>query len=240
MLNVVNGDKVAVDAILEHPDIAAVSFVGSTPIAKYIQLKGIEHGKRVQALGGAKNHMLVLPDADLDLAADPAINAAYGSAGERCMAVSVVVAVGDTGDELIGKIAERADKGLRIGPGDDPASEMGPLITREHRDKVASYVEGAAAQGADVVIDGTGYTVEGHEDGYLIGVSLLDKVTSRDGRLPGRDLRPGAVRRPRRDVRRGHRADEQLAAGATAPRSSPGTAVRPAASSWRSRPAWSA
>ncbi|QHC21001.1 CoA-acylating methylmalonate-semialdehyde dehydrogenase [Streptomyces sp. GS7] len=176
VLNVVNGDKVAVDALLEHPDVAAVSFVGSTPIARYIHTTGTANGKRVQALGGAKNHMLVLPDADLDLAADSAINAAYGSAGERCMAVSVVVAVGDTADPLIGKIKERAGK-LRIGPGDDPASEMGPLITKAHRDKVASYVTGAAAQGADVVIDGTGHTVKGYEDGHWIGISLLDHVT---------------------------------------------------------------
>ncbi|MFF4085575.1 CoA-acylating methylmalonate-semialdehyde dehydrogenase [Streptomyces nigra] len=175
VLNVVQGDKVAVDRLLEHPDVEAVSFVGSTPIARYIQLKAVEHGKRVQALGGAKNHMLVLPDADLDLAADQAINAAYGSAGERCMAVSVVVAVGGTGDELVAKIADRA-RNLRVGPGDDPASEMGPLITREHRDKVASYVASAAAQGAEVVVDGTGHTVEGHEDGFFLGVSLLDRV----------------------------------------------------------------
>ncbi|MFI0778300.1 CoA-acylating methylmalonate-semialdehyde dehydrogenase [Streptomyces sp. NPDC021212] len=178
VLNVVNGDKVAVDRLLEHPDVAAVSFVGSTPIAQYIQSKAVEHGKRVQALGGAKNHMLVLPDADLDFAADNAINAAYGSAGERCMAVSVVVAVGDIGDDLVKKIADRAAK-LRIGPGNDPSSEMGPLITKEHRDKVASYVHGAAAQGAEVVVDGTGYTVEGHPEcaaGFFIGVSLLDKV----------------------------------------------------------------
>ncbi|MGW9494340.1 CoA-acylating methylmalonate-semialdehyde dehydrogenase [Streptomyces prasinus] len=175
VLNVVHGDRTAVDRILEHPDIEAVSFVGSTPIARHIQLKATEHGKRVQALGGAKNHMLVLPDADLDLAADQAINAAYGSAGERCMAVSVVVAVGDIGDDLVGRITERAKK-LRIGPGVDPASEMGPLITREHRDKVASYVAGAAAQGAEVVLDGTGLTVDGHEDGFFVGVSLLDRV----------------------------------------------------------------
>ncbi|MFC5957176.1 CoA-acylating methylmalonate-semialdehyde dehydrogenase [Streptomyces pratens] len=175
VLNVVQGDREAVDRILEHPDIEAVSFVGSTPIARHIQLKATEHGKRVQALGGAKNHMLVLPDADLDLAADQAINAAYGSAGERCMAVSVVVAVGDIGDDLVGRITERAKK-LRIGPGNDPASEMGPLITREHRDKVASYVAGAAAQGAEVVLDGTGLTVDGHEDGFFVGVSLLDRV----------------------------------------------------------------
>ncbi|MER6050883.1 CoA-acylating methylmalonate-semialdehyde dehydrogenase [Streptomyces sp. BHT-5-2] len=176
VLNVVNGDKVAVDALLAHPDVAAVSFVGSTPIARYIHTTGTANGKRVQALGGAKNHMLVLPDADLDLAADSAINAAYGSAGERCMAISVVVAVGETADPLIGKIKERADR-LRIGPGEDPASEMGPLITKAHRDKVASYVTGAAAQGADVVIDGTGYTVEGYEAGHWLGVSLLDNVT---------------------------------------------------------------
>ncbi|WP_405742127.1 CoA-acylating methylmalonate-semialdehyde dehydrogenase [Streptomyces sp. NBC_01525] len=176
VLNVVNGDKVAVDRILEHPDIAAVSFVGSTPIAKYIHTTGTANGKRVQALGGAKNHMLVLPDADLDLAADSAINAAYGSAGERCMAISVVVAVGETADPLIEKIKARA-AALRIGPGDDPASEMGPLITKVHRDKVASYVQGAAAQGADVVVDGTGFTVEGFEGGHWLGVSLLDNVT---------------------------------------------------------------
>ncbi|KWT63109.1 methylmalonate-semialdehyde dehydrogenase [Streptomyces albus subsp. albus] len=176
VLNIVNGDKVAVDRILEHPDIAAVSFVGSTPIARYIHTTGTANGKRVQALGGAKNHMLVLPDADLDLAADSAINAAYGSAGERCMAISVVVAVGDTADPLIEKIKERA-AALTIGPGDDPSSEMGPLITKAHRDKVASYVAGAAAQGADVVIDGTDFTVPGHENGHWIGVSLLDNVT---------------------------------------------------------------
>ncbi|MFE1844131.1 CoA-acylating methylmalonate-semialdehyde dehydrogenase [Streptomyces sp. NPDC014603] len=175
VLNVVQGDREAVDRLLEHPDVEAVSFVGSTPIARHIQLRAVEHGKRVQALGGAKNHMLVLPDADLDLAADQAINAAYGSAGERCMAVSVVVAVGGIGDDLVGRIAERARK-LRVGPGDDPASEMGPLITREHRDKVASYVAGAAAQGAEVVVDGTELTVEGHEDGFFLGVSLLDRV----------------------------------------------------------------
>ncbi|MEU6326727.1 CoA-acylating methylmalonate-semialdehyde dehydrogenase [Streptomyces sp. NPDC047049] len=204
VLNVVNGDKVAVDAILEHPDIAAVSFVGSTPIARYIHTTGTANGKRVQALGGAKNHMLVLPDADLDLAADSAINAAYGSAGERCMAISVVVAVGETADPLIGKIKERADK-LRIGPGDDPASEMGPLITKAHRDKVASYVSGAAAQGADVVIDGTGYTVEGYEDGHWVGVSLLDHVT------PGMDAYRDEIFGPVLSVVRVETYDEAIA-----------------------------
>ncbi|MEU2888896.1 CoA-acylating methylmalonate-semialdehyde dehydrogenase [Streptomyces albidoflavus] len=177
VVNVVNGDKPAVDRLLEHPDVAAVSFVGSTPIARHIHATASAHGKRVQALGGAKNHMLVLPDADLDAAADAAVSAAYGSAGERCMAVSAVVAVGAIGDELVAKIKERAEK-ITIGPGHDPASEMGPLITAAHRDKVAGYVAGAAAQGADVVLDGTGFTVEGYEKGHWIGLSLLDKVST--------------------------------------------------------------
>ncbi|MEU3311836.1 CoA-acylating methylmalonate-semialdehyde dehydrogenase [Streptomyces sp. NPDC006687] len=175
VLNVVHGDKVAVDALLAHPDVAAVSFVGSTPIARHIHTTASANGKRVQALGGAKNHMLVLPDADLDAAADAAVSAAYGSAGERCMAISAVVAVGAIGDALVEKIRERAEK-IKIGPGNDPASEMGPLITAAHRDKVASYVKGAAGQGAEVVLDGTGYTVDGHENGHWIGLSLLDHV----------------------------------------------------------------
>ena len=175
VFNVVHGDKTAVDRLLEHPDVKAVSFVGSTPIARYIHTTASANGKRVQALGGAKNHMLVLPDADLDAAADAAVSAAYGSAGERCMAISAVVAVGSIGDELVEKIRERAEK-IKIGPGNDPTSEMGPLITAVHRDKVASYVTGAAAEGAKVVLDGTGYTVEGFEDGHWIGISLLDKV----------------------------------------------------------------
>ncbi|MEV4729511.1 CoA-acylating methylmalonate-semialdehyde dehydrogenase [Saccharopolyspora sp. NPDC049426] len=176
VLNVVHGDKTAVDRLLEHPDVDAVSFVGSTPIAKHVHDTAGAHGKRVQALGGAKNHMLVLPDADLDQAADAAVSAAYGSAGERCMAVSVVVAVDPIGDELVGKIADRA-RALTIGPGNDPASEMGPLITAEHRDKVASYVPRAREQGAEVVVDGTGLVVEGHEGGFFTGVSLVDQVT---------------------------------------------------------------
>ncbi|MEV6108526.1 CoA-acylating methylmalonate-semialdehyde dehydrogenase, partial [Streptomyces sp. NPDC051940] len=175
VLNVVNGDKVAVDRLLEHPDVRAVSFVGSTPIARYVHAQGTGHGKRVQALGGAKNHMLVLPDADLDAAADAAVSAAYGSAGERCMAISAVVAVGDVGDELVAKIRDRAEK-IKVGPGDDPSSEMGPLITREHRDKVAGYVESAREQGADVALDGTGFTVEGLENGHWFGLTLLDNV----------------------------------------------------------------
>ncbi|NGO67340.1 CoA-acylating methylmalonate-semialdehyde dehydrogenase [Streptomyces boncukensis] len=204
VLNVVNGDKIAVDRLLTHPDVAAVSFVGSTPIAQYIQAEATAHGKRVQALAGAKNHMLVLPDADLDHAADNAINAAYGSAGERCMAVSVVVAVGAMGDTLVDKIAERA-RTLRIGPGDDPASEMGPLITREHRDKVNSYVTGAADQGAQVVVDGTDFTVEGHESGFFTGVSLLDKVR------PGMDAYEDEIFGPVLCVVRAETYDEAIA-----------------------------
>jgi malonate-semialdehyde dehydrogenase (acetylating)/methylmalonate-semialdehyde dehydrogenase len=174
VFNVVMGDKIAVDAILEHPDISAVSFVGSTPIAKYIYETAAKHGKKVQALGGAKNHMVVLPDADIEMAADAAVSAAYGSAGERCMAVSVVVAVGDVADPLVDAIKERLPK-VKIGPGTDPDNEMGPLITCEHRDKVASYIDGAREQGATVVADGRELDVGG--DGFFLGVSLLDEVT---------------------------------------------------------------
>ncbi|WP_030908140.1 CoA-acylating methylmalonate-semialdehyde dehydrogenase [Streptomyces sp. NRRL F-5126] len=177
VFNVLHGDREAVDALLVHPDVAAVSFVGSTPIARHIHAEATAAGKRVQALGGAKNHMLVLPDADLDAAADAAVSAAYGSAGERCMAISAVVAVGSAGDELVSRIVERAGR-ITIGPGDDPASEMGPLITRAHRDKVAWYVRSAAGQGAEVVLDGTDFTVEGHEQGHWIGLSLLDRVST--------------------------------------------------------------
>jgi malonate-semialdehyde dehydrogenase (acetylating)/methylmalonate-semialdehyde dehydrogenase len=175
VFNVTHGDKVAVDRILEHPDIRAVSFVGSTPIARYIYETGTRNGKRVQALGGAKNHMVVLPDADVEMAADAAVSAAYGSAGERCMAISVVVAVGDVGDRLVGAIAERLPK-LTIGPGTDPESEMGPLITREHRDKVASAIERGREQGATVVADGREHE-RTDSDGFFLGVSLLDDVT---------------------------------------------------------------
>src|SRR3954452_12746688 len=174
VFNVVNGDKVAVDAVLQHPDIAAVSFVGSTPIAKYVYEQGTGAGKRVQALGGAKNHMIVLPDADMDMAADAAVSAAYGSAGERCMAISQVVAVGDAGDRLVAAIKERLPK-IKIGNGLEPDVEMGPLVTREHRDKVAGYIDGAHQQGADVVADGRESAPDG--DGFFLGVSLLDNVT---------------------------------------------------------------
>ena len=173
VFTVIQGDKVAVDRILEHPDIQAVSFVGSTPIAQYIYETGTKHGKRVQALGGAKNHMVVLPDADIDMAADAAVSAAYGSAGERCMAVSVVVAVGSVGDELVQAIAARLPK-VKVGPGTDPDAEMGPLITGVHRDAVASYLADAPGEGATVVVDGR--TADLPAEGFFLGTSLVDHV----------------------------------------------------------------
>src|SRR6188508_1264895 len=170
VFNVVHGDKVAVDAILQHPDIAAVSFVGSTPIARYIYETGTRNGKRVQALGGAKNHMVVLPDADIDMAADAAVSAGFGSAGERCMAVATVVAVGDVADPLVEAISKRLPN-VKVGPGSDPDAEMGPLVTRQHRDKVASYLDSSKDQGATVVADGRDHPLyEG--DGFFLGVCL--------------------------------------------------------------------
>jgi malonate-semialdehyde dehydrogenase (acetylating)/methylmalonate-semialdehyde dehydrogenase len=173
VFSVVQGDREAVDRILEHPGIAAVSFVGSTPIARHVYETGTRHGKRVQALGGAKNHMVVLPDADVGMAADAAVSAGYGSAGERCMAVSAVVAVGDVADRLVDAIASRIPS-VAIGPGDDPDSEMGPLVTREHRDRVASYLDDAALGGATIVVDGRKQAFDG--DGFFLGASLLDSV----------------------------------------------------------------
>jgi malonate-semialdehyde dehydrogenase (acetylating)/methylmalonate-semialdehyde dehydrogenase len=174
VFNVVHGDKVAVDGLLEHPDVEAISFVGSTPIARYVYETATQTGKRCQALGGAKNHMIVLPDADIDMAADAAVSAAYGSAGERCMAVSAVVTVGDVADRLIEAIQARLPN-VKVGDGTDPASEMGPLITREHRQKVVSYLDSGREQGATLVADGRETTPEG--DGFFLGVSLLDNVT---------------------------------------------------------------
>ncbi|WP_375386283.1 CoA-acylating methylmalonate-semialdehyde dehydrogenase [uncultured Microbacterium sp.] len=174
VLNVVHGDRVAVDTLLESPDVRAISFVGSTPVARDLYQRAAAKGKRVQALGGAKNHMVVMPDAEIAQAADAAVSAAYGSAGERCMAVSVLVAVGaQTADDLVAAIAERVAV-LQIGPGTDAASDMGPLITAEHRDRVAGYVTGAEAEGATVVIDGTTEQFDG--DGFFLGASLIDHV----------------------------------------------------------------
>jgi len=173
VLNVVNGDKEAVDTLLTDARVAAVSFVGSTPIAKYVFATGSVNGKRVQALGGAKNHMIVLPDADIDMAADAAVSAAYGSAGERCMAISQVVAVGDVADDLIEAIKQRIPK-VKVGNGLQSDSEMGPLVTREHRDKVASYVENAPAEGAKIVVDGR--EGDAPRDGFFLAPSLIDDV----------------------------------------------------------------
>ncbi|MGF9660358.1 CoA-acylating methylmalonate-semialdehyde dehydrogenase [Arthrobacter crystallopoietes] len=175
VFNVVHGDKEAVDTLLDHPEIKSVSFVGSTPIAKYVYEKGTAAGKRVQALGGAKNHMIVLPDADLDLAADAAVSAGYGSAGERCMAISALVAVGGIADELVAKIAERT-RTLRIGDG-LRGTDMGPLVTKAHREKVAGYIEAGEASGATVVLDGRQVKADAEGDGFFLGPTLFDNVT---------------------------------------------------------------
>ena len=176
VFNVLHGDKVAVDALLTHPDVKAVSFVGSTPIAKYVYQTATAHGKRVQALGGAKNHMIVLPDADLDLAADAAVNAGFGSAGERCMAISALLAVGDIADELVAKIAQRANS-LRTGDG-LRGCDMGPLVTAQHRDKVAGYVDAGEAAGATIVVDGRTISPDAEGDGFFVGPTLFDNVTT--------------------------------------------------------------
>jgi len=175
VFNVVHGDKEAVDAILEHPGIHAVSFVGSTPIAKYIYQTCARNGKRVQALGGAKNHAVVLPDADLEFTADALIGAAYGSAGERCMAISAVVAVGAIGDPLVQRLKDKAAK-IKVGPGDGEGVEMGPLVTSAHRDKVAGYIDAGVAEGAQLVLDGRNKKIAGCEDGFYLGTTLFDRV----------------------------------------------------------------
>ncbi len=177
VLNIVHGDKQAVDAILDHPDIKAVSFVGSTPIAQYVYTRGTASGKRVQALGGAKNHMIVMPDADMDKAADALMGAGYGSAGERCMAVSVAVPVGDeTADKLVETLAPRVQS-LKIGPSTDPEADMGPLVTKEAQERVLGYIDKGVEEGADLVVDGRGLTLQGYENGYFVGGSLFDRVT---------------------------------------------------------------
>jgi malonate-semialdehyde dehydrogenase (acetylating) / methylmalonate-semialdehyde dehydrogenase len=176
VLNVVHGDKEAVDCILEHPDIKAVSFVGSTPIAEYVYSRGTAAGKRVQALGGAKNHMIVLPDADLDQAADALMGAGYGSAGERCMAISVAVPVGEkTADALVAKLRPRVEA-LKIGPATDAQAEMGPLITKAHQQKVLGYIDAGVKEGAELVVDGRGFSLQGYENGYFVGGTLFDRV----------------------------------------------------------------
>ncbi|MEH3034438.1 MAG: CoA-acylating methylmalonate-semialdehyde dehydrogenase [Aeromicrobium erythreum] len=177
VFNVVHGDKVAVDAILEHPDVAAVSFVGSTPIAKYVHEGASRTGKRVQALGGAKNHAVVMPDADLDFAADHIVAAGYGSAGQRCMAISAVVAVGPAADTLVDKIRERTHE-VKVGVGTDPDAEMGPVVTKASRDRIVDYVGQGESAGAKVVVDGRDLVVEDHEEGFFVGPTLIDHVTT--------------------------------------------------------------
>ena len=175
VFNVVHGDKVAVDAVLDHPGIAAVSFVGSTPIARYVHERGTQSGKRVQALGGAKNHAVVMPDADLDFAANHITAAAYGSAGERCMAISAVVAVGDAGDALIGRLKQKALE-IKVGPGSDPSSDMGPVVTAQARDRIAGYITRGGAAGATLVVDGRDCRVEGYPNGFFVGPTIFDHV----------------------------------------------------------------
>jgi malonate-semialdehyde dehydrogenase (acetylating)/methylmalonate-semialdehyde dehydrogenase len=198
--NVVHGDKEAVDALLTHPDIAAVSFVGSTPIARYIYETGTRHGKRVQALGGAKNHMLVLPDADLDMAADAAVSAAYGSAGERCMAISVVLAMDTIADALVEKVRERIPS-IQVGPASETGNEMGPLITGEHRDKVAGYIANAEGEGATLVVDGRDGAPE---EGFFLKPSLIDHAK------PGMKLYDEEIFGPVLVVTRVHSYDEGI------------------------------
>ena len=176
VFSVLHGDKEAVDGLLDHPDVAALSFVGSTPIARYIHERGTAQGKRVQALGGAKNHAIVLPDADVDFASDHLVAAAFGSAGERCMAISATIAVGTAGDALLEAVRAKADA-VRVGPGRDPASEMGPVITREAQERIERYVDSGQQQGADLVVDGRGLTVPGYEGGFFVGPTVFDRVT---------------------------------------------------------------
>jgi malonate-semialdehyde dehydrogenase (acetylating)/methylmalonate-semialdehyde dehydrogenase len=176
VFNIVHGDKEAVDALLAHPDIKAISFVGSTPVAKYIYTTAAAAGKRVQALGGAKNHAVILPDADFDFAADALAGAAYGSAGERCMAISVAVAVGASADPLVERLADKA-RNLKVGPGTADGMDMGPLVTKAHRDKVRGYVDAGVQEGAELVVDGRGLVVTGHEQGFFLGPALFDRVT---------------------------------------------------------------
>jgi malonate-semialdehyde dehydrogenase (acetylating)/methylmalonate-semialdehyde dehydrogenase len=177
VFNVVHGDKVAVDALLDHPDVRAISFVGSTPIARYVYERGTANGKRVQALGGAKNHMVVLPDADVSLAADAAVSAGFGSAGERCMAISVVVAVDPVGDELVAAISERMSA-IRTGDGRRAGCDMGPLVTGAHRDKVSSYVDAGVRAGANLIVDGREVAADGDEGGFWLGPTLFDRVAA--------------------------------------------------------------
>ena len=192
--NVVNGDKEAVDTLLEDPRVQAVSFVGSTPIAEYIYATGTKNGKRVQALGGAKNHAIVMPDADIDNAVSALMGAAYGSCGERCMAISVAVCVGDdTADTVVAKLTDEL-RDLKVGNGTDTSNHMGPLVTQAHHDNVRSYVDLGVEEGADLIVDGRTLTVDGHEDGFFLGGCLFRQRNRGYAHLPGGDFWPGVVR----------------------------------------------
>jgi malonate-semialdehyde dehydrogenase (acetylating)/methylmalonate-semialdehyde dehydrogenase len=204
VFNVVHGDKVAVDTILDSPDVAAVSFVGSTPIARYIHERGTANGKRVQALGGAKNHAIILPDADVDFAADHLAAAAFGSAGERCMAISAAVAVGSAGDAIVDAVNARARE-VRVGPGRDAASEMGPVITRQAQERILGLIDSGEEQGAKVTVDGRGHVVPGHEDGFFVGPTVIDQVT------PGMDVYTQEIFGPVLSVVRSDDVDEAIA-----------------------------
>jgi malonate-semialdehyde dehydrogenase (acetylating) / methylmalonate-semialdehyde dehydrogenase len=204
VFTVVQGGKEVVDALLDHPGVAALSFVGSTPVARYVHERGTAAGKRVQALGGAKNHAVVLPDADIDFASDHLVAAAFGSAGERCMAISAAVTVGGAGDALVEAVSAKA-AAITVGPGRDPSSEMGPIVTREARDRIAGYVGSGAEQGARVTVDGRGLVVPGHEDGFFIGPSVLDHVT------PSMDAYRDEIFGPVLSVLRADSVDEAIA-----------------------------
>ena len=237
VFNVVNGDKEAVDALLTHPDVKAVSFVGSTPIARYIYATGTANGKRVQALGGAKNHAIIMPDADIDMAVGALMGAAYGSAGERCMAISVAVPVGEATANRADREAGAEDRGAEDRARRATASsDMGPLVTAQHLAKVRGYVDQGEKEGAKLVVDGRSFKApQGYEGGYFVGGSLFDGVTTGHDDLEGGDLRPGAVGRPSGELCRGGRDGRRSTSTATAWRSSPATATPPGPSPTRSR-----
>ena len=239
VFNVINGDKEAVDALLTHPDVKAVSFVGSTPIARYIYSTGTAHGKRVQALGGAKNHAIIMPDADIDMAVGALMGAAYGSAGERCMAISVAVPVGEaTANALIEKLVPKIEA-LRVGPASDRASDMGPLVTAQHLAKVLGYIDQGVEEGAKLVVDGRTFKApQGYEKGYFVGGSLFDNVT------PDMTIWKEEIFGPVLSVARAKNYDEAVrwwrgTSTATEWRFSPATAMRPALSHTTSRWVWS-
>ena len=240
VLNVVHGDKEAVDAILDHPDIKAVSFVGSTPVAEYIYTRGAAAGKRVQALGGAKNHMIVMPDADMDQAVDALMGAGFGSAGERCMAISVAVPVGEkTGDLLVEALAPKI-RMLKVGPATDPESEMGPVITAEAKRRIEGLIGQGVKEGADLVVDGRGLELQGYERGLLPRRLVVRPRDQGHGHLQGRDLRAGSLRCPHGRLSGGGQISSTATNTATAPPSSPATETPPAPLPLPSRSAWSA